>query len=262
MGTGLLIEYLHHSKTLLRAKTILKDLCGLDLFLLDTDRKAFVLFPRQVPSALDQINNKIHIEVPKTHWQELAKSKAAIDFVADGLTMIAVPLIYHKQFIGALLMSETRLFKLNRCQIDSLKIFLQETIVQVVEHDFKLLKDFSGNEMSHQKKTVYRVTQFINENYNQPELSLDQVSKKNNISYHYLSRLFKKELKTNFSSYLNGIRLDVASRLLKDRSLTVSQVSFSCGFEDPSYFSKVFKKHHGQSPVIFRDKMLTKRKTN
>ena len=71
--------------------------------------------------------------------------------------------------------------------------------------------------------------------------------------YFHLSHLFKKELNMTFSDYLNDLRISVATRLLKDKSLAVNQVSSICGFEDPSYFSKVFKKIQGVSPVVFRN---------
>lgn len=269
MGIGLLIEYLNNSKALLRAQALLKDFCGLDLFLLDVEGKVIPLSAKSsnfTPSIetndfLKSPKNRIEGHLSDIQLQEVTDSKSAIDFVAkDGFIKIVVPIVYNEQVVGSLLTTETQVFKLNRSQVNSLKSFLNETIKQVVDHDFKFLRDFKGSDMSHQKKTLYRITEFINQNYHQSELSLNEVSKKNNISYYYLSHLFKKELKTTFSNYLNNIRLDVASRLLKDRSLTVSQVSFSCGFEDPSYFSKVFKKHHGASPVAYREKMPSKRK--
>jgi len=271
MSPGLLIEYLNNSNALQRAQTLLKDLCGLDILLIDAVGKNIVFntstsqnqfFSRSnILKSLLNRESELEVTVPQDYLDHVSEAREAVDFVSkDGLVKIIVPIIYKEQVVGFLLACENQTFRLNRSQINSMKAFLNESLRQVVNNDFKFFSDFKASNDSHQKKTLYRVTQFINENFKEASLSLNEVSKKNNISYFYLSHLFKKELKTTFSKYLINLRMDAASRLLKDRSLTVSQVSHSSGFEDPGYFSKVFKKHHGSSPAVYRNKVLTRKK--
>ncbi len=272
MGIGLLIEYLNNSKSLLRTQALLQDLCGLDLVLMDQESKCVALssaLPAKIGNRIEMnsnmlvrsvLTNKPDIEVPQDFLNHASEAREAVDFVCkDGLVKIVVPIIYSEQAVGYLLACENQTFRLNRSQTNTIKSFLNESLRQVVNNDFKFYTDFKASDVSHQKKTLYKVTQYINDNYKQSELTLADVAKQNNISYFYLSHLFKKELKTTFSNYLNNLRMDVAARLLKDRSLTISQISNSCGYEDPGYFSKVFKKIHGDSPVTYREKLLSKK---
>lgn len=55
------------------------------------------------------------------------------------------------------------------------------------------------------------------------------------------------------NEFINSIRLDKASRMLKlNQELTISEIAYSCGFSTPHYFSKSFKKHFGESPSQYR----------
>ncbi|HEY8501002.1 MAG TPA: helix-turn-helix transcriptional regulator, partial [Clostridia bacterium] len=56
-----------------------------------------------------------------------------------------------------------------------------------------------------------------------------------------------------FNTYLNYIRIEMSKKLLSDPSIAIVDISNLVGFEDQSYFSKVFKKMTGQSPKKFRE---------
>jgi YesN/AraC family two-component response regulator len=59
-------------------------------------------------------------------------------------------------------------------------------------------------------------------------------------------------MKINFNSYLNYVRIEMSKKLLLDKSISLVDVSNLVGFEDQSYFSKVFKKLTGQTPNTYR----------
>jgi transcriptional regulator GlxA family with amidase domain len=56
----------------------------------------------------------------------------------------------------------------------------------------------------------------------------------------------------SLSSYLNRIRVEKASRMLTETDLSLSEIAGSCGFEDQSWFSKIFKNFIGVSPGKYR----------
>ncbi|MDN5276704.1 MAG: two-component system, response regulator YesN [Clostridiales bacterium] len=72
------------------------------------------------------------------------------------------------------------------------------------------------------------------------------------ISPYYLSHLFKEELNITFLEYLTMVRMEEAKKLLKDTSLSIVAIASQVGYEDASYFSKVFKKYVGISPAQYR----------
>ena len=96
--------------------------------------------------------------------------------------------------------------------------------------------------------TVSAILKMIENGFTSHELSIVSVGEE--LSYHpkYLSYLFKKEMGVGFSEYLRDKRINYA-RLLFDHGIdSIKNVSFLSGFNDPLYFSSVFKKVTGISP--------------
>lgn len=73
-------------------------------------------------------------------------------------------------------------------------------------------------------------------------------------SYDYLRKLFKKEIGVTPHRYLNDLRLQVAAQYLagnQQGGLNVGEISRLCGFREPLYFSRMFKKKYGMSPTAY-----------
>ncbi len=69
----------------------------------------------------------------------------------------------------------------------------------------------------------------------------------------YLSVLFKQEMGESFTEYLTLLRLREAKKLLRETSVNLTHIAYQCGFEDQSYFSKVFRKAEGCTPKQYRN---------
>ena len=104
---------------------------------------------------------------------------------------------------------------------------------------------------------ISRAKRFIQENYCN-EISLDDVSREMNISPYYFSKLFKEEEGINFIEYLTALRIDRAKELLSDKQKSVKEISSSCGYADPNYFSRLFKKLTDMTPREYRDSLCAK----
>ncbi|MCM1054236.1 MAG: AraC family transcriptional regulator [Bacteroides sp.] len=77
-------------------------------------------------------------------------------------------------------------------------------------------------------------------------------------SYDYLRKLFKSEVGMTPHNYLTGLRMQMAEKLLCstcDIEQNISQIAYVCGFSEPLYFSRVFKKNFGCSPKHYAEKM-------
>ena len=68
----------------------------------------------------------------------------------------------------------------------------------------------------------------------------------------YFSTLFKQSCGSSFKEYLNMIRIEESKRLLANTDYPILDIAVSVGFEDQSYFSKVFKKYTGLTPKQYR----------
>lgn len=102
------------------------------------------------------------------------------------------------------------------------------------------------------KSSIDKVVRYIEEHY-QEELSLQQLSEYAHLSKNYFANLFKKEVGESFVEYVTRIRMDKAKLLLESTELKISQIGPMVGITDSKYFSKVFKKITGISPLEYRE---------
>lgn len=96
-----------------------------------------------------------------------------------------------------------------------------------------------------------KAERYIWENYTR-KLSLQEVASASGLSAPYFSSIFKEEMGENLSSYLNRLRVEKAGHMLTESDLSLNEIAASCGFEDQSWFSKIFKSFTGVSPGKYR----------
>ena len=106
-------------------------------------------------------------------------------------------------------------------------------------------------EKSEQSETVAAILRMVDDRFNDHELSMASIARQ--LSYHpkYLSHLFKKEVGVGFSEYLRNKRIDYARSLFDHGIDSIKNVALLSGFNDPLYFSNVFKKVTGLSPTQY-----------
>lgn len=95
------------------------------------------------------------------------------------------------------------------------------------------------------------VRNFIEKNYQQP-ITRESVAAEFFISPNYLSLLFRKEGHMTFGDYINQVRLERSKFLLKRFDLGINEIASQCGFNDPNYFCRVFKKNTNLAPTEYR----------
>ena len=99
---------------------------------------------------------------------------------------------------------------------------------------------------------VEEISNTILHNYPDCDFALDKYMRGMPFSYDYLRKLFKKEVGVTPHRYLNNLRLQMSAQYLSQSdSLNVSEVSRLCGFREPLYFSRMFKKKYGMSPTAY-----------
>ena len=91
---------------------------------------------------------------------------------------------------------------------------------------------------------------YIKQNYNE-ELHLKDVAMAICISPQYLSKIFKDEVGVNFIDYLTTVRIEEAKKMLKEQNISIKEICFKIGYNDPNYFSRLFKKIVGVSPTEY-----------
>lgn len=72
------------------------------------------------------------------------------------------------------------------------------------------------------------------------------------LNENYLGRLYKRQTGKSFSAYLNEIRLEKACALLRETDDPVIAVALATGFNNVTYFNRIFKRHMGVTPTAYR----------
>ncbi len=99
---------------------------------------------------------------------------------------------------------------------------------------------------------IIEVQKFVSDNLACRSLSVANLAEVVQCNPNYLSRLFYRETRERLGAFVNRKRLEHAKELLVTSTLNVSEVAWKCGYVDPDYFSRVFKKTFHVTPTTFR----------
>ena len=110
---------------------------------------------------------------------------------------------------------------------------------------------FEVTDIKH-RDIVYKASGYIKDHYRE-HITLESAAEFVGYSPSYLSRVFKADMGASFNNYLNEYRIEKSKVLLLEEGATVLSVSQDVGFDDSSYFSKVFKRVTGVPPGKFRE---------
>lgn len=98
------------------------------------------------------------------------------------------------------------------------------------------------------------VKQYICDNYQNPELSLETIAAQLSISSSYLRKTFRKSSEISIMEYINEVRVKKIAELLVSTEESAKDIAAKCGFYNANYFYTYFKKYYGLSPQVYRNK--------
>lgn len=147
------------------------------------------------------------------------------------------------------------LFWLQRCQKEvsqrknfhDLSAWLYETLSDLLDRT-------AGYADARHANIIHRCIQYIGTGYAE-HLTLESAARALFLSPDYLSRIFSKETGTSFNRYLNNVRITKAKELIRSGNLRLTDISQMVGYDDQSYFTKVFRRITGMSPNEYRKKV-------
>lgn len=98
-------------------------------------------------------------------------------------------------------------------------------------------------------KHIGNALDFIQENFHS-SIDVQELAESEGLNPSYFGTLFKKQTGMGVREYINRFRIDNAENMLIGGEFTIAEAAYRCGFEDPFYFSKVFKKLKGYPPSV------------
>lgn len=137
--------------------------------------------------------------------------------------------------------------------------YLELVTISTLSYLFlRILQNRHYNEnMKNISNSVQRISQikavleYMERNY-QAEITLDKLADVANMNSRYLCRVFKQITSLSPMDYVIYLRIEHACTLLANTTLPIIDIAFDCGFNDCSYFTRVFKKRKGMTPREYR----------
>lgn len=208
---------------------------------------------------------------------ECKKTKSSQTHICHaGLTDVAVPIISEDEIIGYLIFGQMKNsnspdniyeymeslgldgqkmtdYYSNLPLLDTKKINSVSNIA-VMLIKFILFENLLKRDIS---ENIQRAVTYINENLNE-DLSVKTVSEHANISKSVLYKNFHQIFHCTLSEYINKKRIEKSTHLLANADLSIDDISQQVGFSSASYYSKIFKKQVGISPLKYRKNNIFK----
>jgi two-component system, response regulator YesN len=107
-----------------------------------------------------------------------------------------------------------------------------------------------SSSLSKYSKVIQKVIEYLVTHYNQP-LNINELANSCLTHPSHLSRKFNQETGLSITAYLQKVRINKAKYLLGNETMSIEEIAWLVGYEDSSYFSRVFKKETGLTPSRF-----------
>lgn len=123
-----------------------------------------------------------------------------------------------------------------------------------LQNNFKDNIDITKDNEEKYSPIVVLIKSYIDNNYMQEELSLQEVADEFDISSSYLGKLMRSELGKTFIEYLTEVRIEKAKKMLEEENIGIKihEVAQLVGYSSQHYFSRVFKKEVGVTPFEYK----------
>ncbi len=185
-----------------------------------------------IPPSLQDKNQYMPI------WQMIEKAKKGLVFSRPAI-MRVFPLLEQ--------MLETK------DNFDSILVFLNILNILARDNHSRVLSSgaFSQQEIKPDSRRVQKIMQYVDDHYFD-DIRLSELARLINMTPVSLARFFQRMTGQSVFSYVKNVRLGNAARLLVDTSRSISEIAYSCGFNNLSNFNRQFKAIKGITPKDFR----------
>ncbi|MCQ6561114.1 response regulator [Paenibacillus mendelii] len=193
----------------------------------------------------DEDEIRKNLDAIRTYIQNQQLSSDYIHTILAGLVSLCLTYIYEMgRKVEDVLPSNFSPFKeiTSKPSIESAFEWITDIYLTAARHSKGVKRSKSG-------KILESAREYIDSNYANSQLKVEDISKHFYIQPRYLLKIFKQELGMSVSDYILETRIQRAKELLiSGNNLRLTDISQMVGYSDPGHFSKTFKKHTGLSP--------------
>ncbi|MBX3241575.1 MAG: helix-turn-helix domain-containing protein [Chitinophagaceae bacterium] len=130
-----------------------------------------------------------------------------------------------------------------------------EYIADTGEYEILAGKGYTNNASDYDNNRLKAVYDYTFQNYHRP-VYLEELAALTHLTRQSFCRFFKNTNRKTYFQFLMEVRIGQACRLLADDTLTIQDISNSCGYNNMAHFIRQFRKVTGKNPLQFKKKML------
>lgn len=169
--------------------------------------------------------------------------------------LIVIHLFQRKQFKKRLLriieIEESKTISLNKVKLMIEDINRYQKLLKNLYNNSDYLKPSEIQITSQNEKLIFDAVQIIDEQIDNPNLSVKSLSDQLGISSNYLYRGIKDQTGQTVKEFIRTQRLKAAASLIEKKKCSISEATFKLGFTSPSYFTRCFKNYYGCTPTEY-----------
>lgn len=192
------------------------------------------------------INSEVVIE----HFKAFVETQSLVDFFAQskrGMRFSGKKEEALSNLLNDMILQKEVELLASFCKILQ---FLMDSEDIIWLNEASLVANFSDNA----EGRIKQLMQFIQQNF-KTDITLEQAAAVSGLQLHSFCRFFKKLTHRTFSDFLNEMRIGYASQLLHQSDLPITQIAYNSGYANIPYFNRSFKKIHGVTPRIYRQRV-------
>ena len=130
--------------------------------------------------------------------------------------------------------------------------YVISNVKERLKHDRPIVAYHAVDNVTKVNKEQNSVLEYLATQYSNSELSANMAIAELGLNRTKINDILKEEVGMTFSAYLNKLRLTESARLLREQEVTIAEIAYAVGYNNPSYFNTLFKKEYGCTPKMFK----------